>query len=301
MRFLVVIFTWLLVFAAICFSVSAETPEQAEEHQEGSHGVNSPSNAEGVEGSLDDPLPEEVEQRISEKIVKVSKESQRRERSGESFLFSFGYVGHGIDEMLPEQFFRGSMISLGYSFLHHSGFRLGVKQFSAPDGGGWFDSLEDRMVLDASFQKEFGPLYGSVRHRWVHIHHRAREDFFYADRHRTSLQGGISLGPLNLYAFTSSDIPAHVPVTEMTVYGGGGFDLRGRFSSRNAEFYLGASAVSSLFLYNHQDERALYRVCAGFTVGDHDYHKVIFNPEIRFFKGVYSTDNLWVASFKLIF
>ena len=331
-RFLVVIIlACLLVLSAVAFCISDPTEvqegveiptqvdnveieqEQGEQVQpvikedyvieEGSQGADSPSGEGDDEEPSGDSLPElplslEAEQRISERIMRISEESGKLERPDYIFSVFAGYTNHGIDEVLPEHFFRGSIISLGLSFSHRSGFGFGVEQFAAPDGGGWFGSLEDRMVLNASLQKEFGSLYGSVRHRWVHIHHKARTDFFYGDRHRTSVRGGVSLGPLKLYALASSDLPAYVPVKELTVYGGGGVDLRGRVAPLDAEFYLDASAVGSLFLYNRQDGRALYRVRAGFTAGNHN---IIFNPEIRFLKGVFNTDNLLVTSFKVIF
>ena len=308
---IVVILVCLLVLSTIAFSTevqSVEIPNQAdsvdiEQETEGSQGVDSPNNEGGGEGFSDDSVPGhllsmEAERRLFEKIMRISEEAQKRERPTYTFSCVLGYTNHGIDEILPEHFFRGRIISLGLSFSHRSGFGLGVEQFAAPDGESWFGSLEDRMVLSAGLQKEFGSLYGSVRHRWVHIHHKARTDFFYGDRHRTSVQGGISLGPLKLYALASSDLPAYVSVDEMTVYGGAGADLRGRVAPLDAEFYLDASAVGSLFLYNRQDERALYRVRVGFTAGNHD---VIFNPEMLFLKGVFNTDNLLVTSFRFIF
>lgn len=346
MRFLVVIVTWLLVFAAMfCFSVPAETSaeevlgaetieakiqedsqsvdssndtrdtaeiqedsqdtdplndtEDADEVQEGAQGVDSPGDIEDTEELSADPLPEfslslEAERRISAKIRNISEEAQKRERPSYTFSCLFGYTDQGIDDVLPEHFFRGHIISEGVAFSHRAGFRIAIENFTSLDGGKFVD-LGDRTLLNVKVWKKSGPLYGAVQHRWVHTHHRATQDFFYADRHRTDVRVGLVIGPLQPYAFVASDLPAYTSIDDMAVYGGGGFDLRFDIDQLNTGLYFGASIAEALYLYN-QDGRALYRVRAGFATS---LGGLVVNPEALFLRGVYSPDSLLTISFKI--
>ena len=311
MRLLIAIFACFLVFSAatFCLADSAETPNQADvnEVEEAQKDQDADSldkddkgsDKKGGEELSGDPalLSLGAERRISERIRRISEESQRRERPGYVFSCALGYADHGVDEILPEHFFRGHVTSQGVSFSHRVGFRVSLENFTSVDGGG-FSDLVDRTVLDVKVWREFGSLYGAVQHRWVHTNYKMDEDFFFADRHRTAVRFGFLLGPLQPYAFISSDIPAYVPVNEMAVYGGGGVDLRCNIRQLNTELYLGASAAGSLFLHNQKDGAALYRVRTGFATS---LGGLVINPEAAYLRGVFNSDNLLTTTFKIAF
>ena len=321
MRYVIVMFTWLLVFAAIfCFSISsaetpdAEMPNQADMEQEvveevaheDSQGVD-PSNdtgdAEEVQGDSQDVDPlNDIEGDEDPSDDSLPEESQRQEIFDDAFFVSLGYTNHGVDETIPEQFFRGHIVSLRATVFHRTGFRFAVENFTSV-AGGLFSDLGDRTVLKAQFLRRFGSLYGIVQHRWVHTNYEMDQDFFFADRHRTLVQFGYSHEPLyepriRPYVFISSDLPAYTTINEMAVYGGGGLVVKTPRNQQNTELYFGFSAVRSLYTRN-QSERALLRFRVGF-VSPFGVDSLAINPEVFFLKG-FDLNHLWVASFKIIF
>ncbi len=276
-------------------------PIDAEEIREDSQDTDSLSDVEDTEELSADPLPEfslssEAEKRLSERIREISEEAQRRERSSYALSYLAGYTDQGVDEVLPEHFFQGHIVSQGIAFSHRAGFRLAIENLTSIAGGG-FSDMGDRTLLSAEVWKKSGFLYGSVQHRWVHANYRVSEDFFFGDRHRTAVRVGLMIGPLQPHAFVASDLPAYMSVNEMAVYGGGGVDIRFDIDQLNTGFYFGASIAESLYLYN-QDGKALYRVRAGFATS---IGGLVVNPEVLFLRGVYTSESLLTSSFRIAF
>ncbi|MCY4577346.1 MAG: hypothetical protein OXB96_02915 [Candidatus Kaiserbacteria bacterium] len=255
---------------------------------------------ESQEGTTSDPVdddPSSAEQQLSERIQQIADEVRADEvGSGLTFSSTIGYADQGVDAVLPEHFFRGHIVSQGISAFHPAGFRLAVENLTSVSGGA-FSDLGDRTILSVEVWRTFGSFYASLQHRWVHTNCGMESDFFYADRHRTKLQSGFSLGPLQLYAHVSSDVPAYTPVHEMVVYGGGGVDLNIPLSPLNTELCFGASIAGTAFWY-HQSPRALCRFRAGIIT---DFGGFSVNPEATLIVDPISEEHLPTFSFNIAF
>ena len=216
-------------------------------------------------------------------------------------LYTLEYTNHGVDAVIPEHFFQGDIVSQGVVISHRpSGFHFSVENFTSIAGGS-FSDLGDRAVLSLGLRRGFGRFYGAVQHRWVHTNYRMREDFFYADWHRTSLQCGARFGPFSPYVFASSDIEAHMPADEMAIYGGVGSDVIFSISPLRTTINLGASVAGSLFWYNQSPRslyRSLYRLYAGLTVS---VGRMSLGSRVDWFKDVFNSDDLLMYSFRLVF
>ena len=215
----------------------------------------------------------------------------------ETLSLTLGYADQGVDDMLPEHFFRGNIFSQKVSVSHDNGVFYGFENFISP-ADGFLSDTGDRTILFAGLRKSSESFHFLLQHRWVHSWERYLEDFYHADRHRTSVQLGYTVGPLHLYALASSDVAAYRPVNEFAVYGGGGVDLRFTANQLNTEMYVGASIIESLYLYN-QSGRALYRVRAGFSTSVADLF--VINPEVLFLRGVYTPDSLVTTTIRISF
>ncbi len=256
--------------------------------------------------SEEDPLeviPEEVplesvdESELVQQIQEIAQDSRSRELGlGFNASYMLGYSNHGVDTVVLEQFFHGHIVSQEISVSHSTGFRFAITNLTSVAGGA-FSDLGDRTNLSIGLQRGFGSFYGVIQHQWVHTNHRMDEFFFYADRHRTSLQSGVSLGLLQPYAFILSDVPAYTPVDEMMVYGGGGILLTLPIDSLNTEITIGGSLTSSLFWY-YRSPRRLYRLHAGFVtrIGN-----ISVNPEISYLTDIFTGNNILVTSFEIAF
>ena len=322
MRYLIVIVIWLLVFlaAVFCVSVSAETLMDAEqglteEVQKDSQDMDK----EGDEESSDDsPLPEfllssEVEWRMLERARRTLEETEKQERSRYTlrtleeaekqersrYILSslFSYTDQGIDQVLPEHFFRGHIVSQGFSFLHRSGFRFSAENLTSLDGGGFSDP-GDRMVLDFKVWEKFSFLYAAMQNRLVYASHKADQGFSSASRIQTALRFGFLLGSLQPHVFVLWDGPPYLSVNEVAVYGGAGLDLRFNIDRLSTGLYFGASVAESLYSPHNQGRKALYRLRAGFATSVGDF---VVNPELLFLKGVYTSESLLTTSFRIAY
>ena len=241
----------------------------------------------------DAPSSEDLVQQIQE----IAQDSRSRELGlGFNASYMLGYSNHGVDTVVLEQFFHGHIVSQEISISHSAGFRFAITNLTSVAGGA-FSDLGDRTNLSIGLQKGFGSFYSVLQHQWVHTNYRMNESFFYADRHRTSFQSGVSLGAIQPYAFILSDIPAYTPVDEMMVYGGGGILLTLPIDSLNTEITIGGSLTSSLFWY-YRSPRRLCRLRAGFVtrIGN-----ISVNPEISYLTDIFTGNEIWVTSFKIAF
>ena len=298
---------------------SAADAATQEEGEEDSQDADSPIDKEEHEESSDDspsesPLSPEAETSdhtdTEQESTDQTEQTDQDPRSDEPDLvdeidleskmwsLTLGYADHGVDAILPEHFFRGHIFSQKVSVSHANGFFYGVENFISP-ADGFLSDKGDRTTLFAGLRKSSESFHFLLQHRWVHNWERYLEDFYHADRHRTSVQLGYTVGPLHLYALASSDMAAYRPVNEFAVYGGVGGDLRFTAEQLNTtEMYVGASIIESLYLYN-QPGRALYRVRAGLSTSIDDLFTV--NPEILFLRGVYTPDSLLTMNVRISF
>ena len=219
-----------------------------------------------------------VEDGLSERIEEIAQDAMSEELGyGFDVSYTFGYIGQGVDDVLPEHFFRGHIVSQEVSISHSIGFRLAVKNLTSIDGG-LFSDLGDRTVLGVDVRRHFGSLYGTIKHQWVHTNYQMDKFFFYADRHRTTLQAGGSFGGLHPFLFVTSDLPAYTPVHEAFVFGGMGVDLDIPIDRLNTKIDFGASVAGSLFWY-YQKPRTLLRTHIGFVT---DFGSVSFGPRFNY-------------------
>ena len=178
-------------------------------------GEDSDSSADSEEES-DDALPEEVplesasdealpdgESDLARQIQEIAEESRSDELSlGLKASGAFGYHSQGVDAMLLEYFSPMHIAYQEVSISHSSWFHLAVTNFTSIGDDGSLDTdLGDRTNLTVRLRKKFGSLCWTLQHRWVHTNHKMDEFFYFADRHRTSIQSGFGLGPLHPYLF----------------------------------------------------------------------------------------------------
>ena len=240
------------------------------------------------ENESDSTLPEEVpledtpeedsiddESELAQQIEEIAEKSRSDELGlGLNASCAFGYQSHGVDNILLEYFYPGHIASQDFSVSYSSWLYLAVTNLiSIGDDWSLDSDLGDRTNFTIRLRKEFGSLCWTLQHQWVHTNHRMNEDFYYADRHRTSIQSGMMFGPLHPYLFVLSDVPAYTPVDEMMIYGGGGVALSVPINLLNTKIEIGASASGSLFWY-YREPVLLYRLYAGFktTVGGLSIH-----------------------------
>ena len=263
------------------------------------------------ENSLDDSPPEEIpledtpsgptsecpESDLIRQIQDIAEDSRSRE-IGSTFdaSYSLGYSSHGFDTTLLEYFFQGSVYSQEVSVSHLSGLSFSVTNLISA-AGGVFSDFGDRTNLSIGLQRGFGSFYGALHHTWVHTNYRMDEWFFYADRHRTSIRSGTSLGLFHPYVFAVSDVPAYTPIDEMLIYGGVGAVLTVPIDPLRTEISVGASCAGSLFWYHHASLMR-YRIHAGFvtSIGGISVH-----PEIGYLADVFTGGTMITTSFKSTF
>ena len=247
-----------------------------------------------LEDAPENPLPNDD---LAQQIHEIAEDSRSRELDlGFNATYELGYSNHGIDTMVLEQFFQGHIVSQGISISHSSGFLFSLENLVSAEGGA-FSDLGDRTNLSVGFRGGLGSFYGMLQHQWVHTNHLMEQNFFYADRHRTSLQIGFSLGPLEPYAFVLSDVPAYTPVDEMMVYGGGGLAMTLPIDPLNTEITVGASFTGSLFWY-YRKRQALYRVHAGFAT---QIGGISLRPEVTYLADTFTGKSVINHSVKIIF
>lgn len=258
------------------------------------------------EDDLSEPLPEEVlldsppegsEEDVLLETIQDIAETSRSEERGLIASYTFGYSNLGLDAMLLEYFFAGPITSQEFAISHRrSGFYAKITN-SVSVAGGMFSDLGDRTNLSAGLQGGSTSFHWSIQHQWVHTNHRMDEWFYYADRHRTSVHLGVSLGLLKPHAFILSDLPAYTPVDEMMLYGGGGVQLTIPISVLNTDIDLGASVTRSLFWYYRTPETR-YRLHAGLTtrIGG-----ISFRPEISYLTDVSTGGSMVATSFGVTF
>ena len=290
-------------------------PEENESDEENAEESDTTSDSPDEEEDSDpvDILPPEVREALIEEARKRLAESNRevieeiRKTSDEAKAEDLGlgftttchfeYTNQGVDDTIPEHFYRGDILSYGISLSHLLGFRLEVENLTSVEGGSFGGDLGDRTILSAEAFKSFGSdmlYYGSLRYRWVHTNYMMETDFLYADWHRPSVQFGISHWLFHPFVFVSPDIPFRNPGDKMAVYGGLGFDIT--FHKSFIELYVGTSISSSLFWYN-QKRRAAYRLYGGCIISVRNIH---LNPEIKVFGDVFSDDRIVVPAIKLV-
>ena len=249
------------------------------------------------EDTPEDSTPKDDDGDLVQTITDIAEESRFEERGlGFNASCAVAYHSDGMDTMLLEHFFRGHTVSQDLSVSHYSGFRLALTNITSVEGGA-FSDLGDRTNLSVGLHRSFGSFCGSLVHQWVHTNHLMEQNFFYADRHRTSLEIGFSQGVLRLNTFVLSDVPAYTPVDEMLLYGGGGASLLLPVNALRTDIEIGASVAGSLFWY-HRSSRMLYRVYAGFTtrIGG-----ITLHPEISHIADALTGEGMITSSFNITF
>ena len=183
-------------------------------------------------------------------IREVGLEEEGEHRHGQSALTvsqSLGYTGQGVDDVVPDHFYRGNIVIQEFGISHQaSGISVGLKNLTSPEGGG-FSDLGDRTILTLSYRRALSKtVTGSIRHSYVHVN-QPDEEWFHSDRHissvRLDIQADNSVIP---YVLVASNMPAYTPVDTSALYGGIGVVILVPLALSQSALRLDASGLTMI-------------------------------------------------------